>query len=177
MANNKVPVEIDFSQEIKNMNKGSCGKPGCGSVENVESKKIEDILTQPKEAKAEGNNGEVIQTTLMQMQHQYKILHWQTTSFSQHKAFDEIVSSLSEHIDEFIETYMGKYGRVIAATKFNFSLSNYKDTDYTALTNNYISFLIGLNDKLDKAQDSDLLNIIDEILGSLNQLKYLLSLS
>jgi len=173
----KHSIEIDFSQEIKNLNQASCKKPGCGSVENVESKKIEDILTQPKEAKAEENNGEVIQTTLMQMQHQYKILHWQTTSFSQHKAFDEIVSSLSEHIDEFIETYMGKYGRVIAATKFNFSLSNYKDTDYTALTNNYISFLIGLNDKLDKAQDSDLLNIRDEILGSLNQLKYLLSLS
>lgn len=180
-------MEIDFSEEIKNMNKieqkeseASCGKPGCGSVENVESKKIEDILIKKEEktqVKGEVNNGEIIQTTLMQMQHQYKILHWQTTSFSQHKAFDEIVSSLSEHIDEFIETYMGKYGRVIAANKFNFSLSNYKDTDYIALTNNYISFLISLNDKLDKNLDSDLLNIRDEILGSLNQLKYLLSLN
>lgn len=36
--------------------------------------------------------------------------------------------------------------------------------------------LIKLNDMLDKAQDSDLLNIRDEILGSLNQLKYLLTL-
>jgi len=45
-----------------------------------------------------------------------------------------------------------------------------------ALTNNYIGFLIGLNDMLDKAQDSDLLNIRDEILASLNQLKYLLTL-
>jgi hypothetical protein len=36
--------------------------------------------------------------------------------------------------------------------------------------------LIGLNDILDKLKDSDLLNIRDEILGSLNQLKYLLSL-
>jgi hypothetical protein len=45
-----------------------------------------------------------------------------------------------------------------------------------SLTNNYIQFLIGLSNTLDKNQDSDLLNIRDEMLGSLNQLKYLLSL-
>jgi hypothetical protein len=112
----------------------------------------------------------------MQMQNQYKILHWQTMSFSQHKSFDEIVSSLIENIDEFIETYMGKYGRVIAASTFNITLANYKDTDFMALTDKYIGFLIGLNDAFDETQDSDLLNIRDEILGSLNQLKYLLTL-
>lgn len=202
----KAEIEIDFTEDIKNMNKpqeitpteapkieakieevtntavtapvpevkieentASCGKPNCGSVQPVEEVKTE--------VKAENDGkGELIQTTLLQMQHQYKILHWQTTSFSQHKSFDEIVSSLSENIDEFIETYMGKYGRVIAANTFNITLANYKDADFTALTNNYITFLIGLNDMLDKAQDSDLLNIRDEILGSLNQLKYLLSL-
>jgi len=194
----KAEIEIDFTEDIKNMNKpqeiipteapkitevantavtapvpevkieensASCGKSNCGSVQPV------------KEVKAENDGkGELIQTTLLQMQHQYKILHWQTTSFSQHKSFDEIVSSLMENTDEFIETYMGKYGRVIAANTFNITLANYKDADFMALTNNYIGFLIGLNDILDKAQDSDLLNIRDEILGSLNQLKYLLTL-
>jgi len=169
-------IEVDFTEDIKNMNKIKESKNTAVTAPVLEIK-AQDIVDIPDDQNTESLDGELIQTTLLQMQHQYKILHWQTTSFSQHKAFDEIVSSLSEHIDEFIETYMGKYGRVIAATKFNFSLSNYKDTDYTALTNNYISFLIGLNDKLDKAQDSDLLNIRDEILGSLNQLKYLLTLS
>jgi hypothetical protein len=202
----KGEIEIDFSEEIKNMNKpkevkveeapkaelkveeptntavtapapevkieetkASCGKPNCGSVQEVQ---------QVEEVKAETDGkGELIQTTLLQMQHQYKILHWQTMSFSQHKSFDDIVGSLSGHIDEFIETYMGKYGRVIAANTFNISLANYKDTDFMALTDKYIGFLIGLNDMLDKAQDSDLLNIRDEILGSLNQLKYLLTLA
>jgi len=198
----KGEIEIDFTEEIKNMNKpkveeapkvevkveepnntavtapapevkieetkASCGKPNCGSVQQI----------QPaEEVKAETDGkGELIQTTLLQMQHQYKILHWQTTSFSQHKSFDEIVSSLMENTDEFIETYMGKYGRVIAANTFNISLANYKDTDFITLTDKYIAFLIGLNDMLDKAQDSDLLNIRDEILASLNQLKYLLTL-
>jgi len=149
-------IEIDMTEDIKNLNKA------------------EEVKT---EAKAElDGKGEVIQTTLMQMQNQYKILHWQTMSFSQHESFDKIVSSLSENIDEFIETYMGKYGRVIAAGTFNINLANYKDTDFVALTNNYIEFLIGLSNVLDKIQDSDLLNIRDEILGSLNQLKYLLTL-
>jgi len=141
-----------------------------------EIKAQDNIVDIPDDQNTESLDGEKIQTTLLQMQQQYKILHWQTMSFSQHKSFDEIVSSLIENTDEFIETYMGKYGRVIAANTFNITLANYKDTDFMALTNNYIGFLIGLNDMLDKAQDSDLLNIRDEILGSLNQLKYLLTL-
>jgi len=152
-------------------------------TEVVNEVKIEEVkVEEPKQVVAEeikaevDGKGELIQTTLLQMQQQYKILHWQTTSFSQHKSFDEIVSSLIENTDEFIETYMGKYGRVIATNTFNITLANYKDTDFIALTNKYIEFLIRLNDILDKAQDSDLLNIRDEILGSLNQLKYLLSL-
>jgi hypothetical protein len=147
----------------------SCGKPNCGSVQEAPEAETE--------VKAElDGKGEVIQTTLMQMQNQYKILHWQTMSFSQHKSFDEIVSSLSENIDEFIETYMGKYGRVIAANTFNITLANYKDADFNAITDNYINFMIGLSSILDTSKDSDLLNIRDEILGSLNQLKYLLTL-
>jgi hypothetical protein len=208
-------IEVDFTEDIKNMNKikeatntavtapapevkieensASCGKPNCGSVQQVEeteAKKhhgnslearpkveIEVKSEQKVEVKAETDGkGELIQTTLMQMQHQYKILHWQTNSFSQHKSFDDIVGSLAGHIDEFIETYMGKYGRVIAANTFNITLANYKDTNFMTLTDSYIVFLIGLNDILDKVQDSDLLNIRDEILGSLNQLKYLLTL-
>ena len=202
----KGEIEIDFSEDIKNMNKveevkikeapkveakieepintavtapapevkieensASCGKPNCGSIQQVE-----EVKTEVK-AETDGK-GELIQTTFMQMQNQYKILHWQTMSFSQHESFDKIVSSLIENIDEFIETYMGKYGRVIASGTFNITLANYKDTDFMALTDKYIGFLITLNDAFDKAQDSDLLNIRDEILGSLNQLKYLLTL-
>jgi hypothetical protein len=168
-------IEVDFTEDIKNMNK--IKEPTNTAVTApVPEIKAQDIADIPDDQNTESLDGEKIQTTFLQMQHQYKILHWQTTSFSQHKSFDEIVSSLIENTDEFIETYMGKYGRVIATNTFNITLANYKDIDFMALTNNYIGFLIGLNDMLDKAQDSDLLNIRDEILGSLNQLKYLLTL-
>jgi hypothetical protein len=172
-------IEVDFSEDIKKMNKVEEAPKIEAKVQEV----INTALTTPapevkaEEVKAEvDGKGEVIQTTLMQMQNQYKILHWQTMSFSQHKSFDEIVSSLSGHIDEFIETYMGKYGRVIAAGSFNLILANYKDANFVALTDSYINFMIGLSSMLDVSKDSDLLNIRDEILGSLNQLKYLLTL-
>jgi hypothetical protein len=173
-------IEVDMSEDIKNMNKLEEVKVEEATNTAVTAPapeiKAQDIIDIPDDQNTEFLDGEKIQTTLMQMQNQYKILHWQTMSFSQHKSFDEIVSSLSENIDEFIETYMGKYGRVIASTTFNITLANYKDIDFISLTNNYIAFLIGLNDMLDETQDSDLLNIRDEILGSLNQLKYLLTL-
>ena len=202
----KAEIEIDFSEDIKNMNKkeevkieeapkieatiqaptntavtapapevkveensASCGKPNCGSVQQVE-----EVKTETK-AEVDGK-GEMIQTTMLQMQNQYKIFHWQTTSFSQHKSFDEIVGSLISNIDEFIETYMGKYGRVIASNTFNITLANLSNSDAIAATDSYINFLIGLSSQLDSTRDTDLLNIRDEILGSLNQLKYLLTL-
>ena len=183
-------MEVDFSEDIKNRNKPQELKAEAPKIEAKieeanntavtapapEIKAQDNIVDIPDDQNTESLDGEKIQTTLLQMQHQYKILHWQTTSFSQHKSFDEIVSSLIENTDEFIETYMGKYGRVISAGTFNITLANYKDTDFVALTDSYINFMISLSNMFDASKDSDLLNIRDEILGSLNQLKYLLSL-
>jgi hypothetical protein len=37
-------------------------------------------------------------------------------------------------------------------------------------------FLVGMSDELDSRYDTDLLNLRDEMLGSINQLKYRLTL-
>ena len=37
-------------------------------------------------------------------------------------------------------------------------------------------FLVGMTDQLDSRYDTDLLNVRDEMLGDINQLKYLLTL-
>ena len=170
-------LEVDFSEDIKNLNKKEETKETPKieeSINNATTVPAPEIKTETK-AEVDGK-GEMIQTMMLQMQNQYKIFHWQTTSFSQHKSFDGIVESLIENIDEFIETYMGKYGRVIASNTFNLTLGNYKDADFNAVTDAYINFLIGLGNQLDSTKDTDLLNIRDEILGGLNQLKYLLTL-
>ncbi len=37
-----------------------------------------------------------------------KLYHWKTTSYSEHKATDELHERLSGHIDTFVEVLLGK---------------------------------------------------------------------
>jgi tRNA-specific 2-thiouridylase len=54
-------------------------------------------------------------TKFLTYQNQVKILHWQTTSYSEHKTLNKLYESLSENIDTFVETFMGKHGRILVA--------------------------------------------------------------
>jgi len=118
-----------------------------------------------------------IVTKLLTFQNQVKILHWQTTSYSEHKTLDGLYGDLSGHIDEFVETFMGKYGRIMAESSFNFKLENYKNMSPMGLMSEMETYFINeLPTMLNAKTDTDLLNIRDEMLGSVNQTKYLLTL-
>lgn len=138
-----------------------------------------EIPAKVKLAKANNESAtpqESILMNMLQMQQQYRIFHWQTQSYSEHKAFGKIYKTLDENIDSFVETFMGKFGRIITSPEFDLEMLNYKNNSTClTITDEYISFLTGLNSVL-KPEDSDLLNIRDTILADLNQLKYLLSL-
>jgi hypothetical protein len=123
------------------------------------------------------NNGELILTTLLGAADQYKILHWQTKSFSQHESFDKVVDSLRENTDELIEAYQGRYGRVVASSSFKLNLENYSTVEAAlAYTDKLINFLVETFPTLIDPKCTDLLNIRDEILGDRYQLKFLLTL-
>ena len=49
-----------------------------------------------------------IVTMFLQMLNTVKLYHWKTTSYSQHKATDELYSNLNENIDSFVEIMLGK---------------------------------------------------------------------
>lgn len=121
-------------------------------------------------------NGVSIMLAFLQAKQQYQIYHWQTTSYAEHKAFDDIYDSLGALIDKFMEAYMGKYGRVIPSKDFTVPLTNYSKENVFKTTDGFIGFLINTVPSLLKGQDTDLLNIRDEMLGDLNKLKYLLTL-
>jgi DNA-binding ferritin-like protein len=137
---------------------------------------------KPKLAKADADEDyspasikEAILTNMLQMQQQYRIYHWQTKSYAEHKAFNKIYNSLDEHLDDFIEAFMGKYGRMVESPMVEIELFNYKDAENCVnVTDTYIAFLTALTSIL--PEDTDLLNIRDTIKGELNQLKYLLTL-
>lgn len=116
-------------------------------------------------------------TVLLQFQNQIKINHWQTYGYSEHKAYGDLYDSLSESIDEFVEVFMGKYGRIVSKDSFYFNLQNYKSTNQMSELDFFINYLVSELPKfLDQAKDTDLLNIRDEMLGSVNKTKYLLTL-
>ncbi len=109
---------------------------------------------------------------LLELQVQFKIFHWQTYSFSQHEAFGELYDSLSGLVDSFVETYQGIYGRLdFANTQMSFA--NLGQTDFQTMLQQHAASLTTWERYFN---NTDLLNIRDEILASLNKTNYLLTL-
>jgi hypothetical protein len=109
------------------------------------------------------------------LQNQLRIYHWETESYAEHKALGNAYETLDDLIDSFMEIHIGKYKRPVASDKFNITLFNYADN----FKDNIDAYIEVLEDKIPQAlneKDTDLLNIRDEMLGALNQLKYLLTL-
>ena len=114
---------------------------------------------------------------LVQFQQQLRVFHWQTDSYAQHKAFGKAYEALDGLIDGFVETFMGKYGKLEAENgKYDIELHNLKDAKVDSVLEEFLNYLDTFNDELDEKKDSDLLNIRDEIKGEINHLKYLLTL-
>jgi hypothetical protein len=112
------------------------------------------------------------------MREQIKLYHWQTKSYSRHKATDEVISKIDEISDEFVETYMGKYGRPHMTPKTNtIRITNLSESGIVKFVKECISDLQGpITKTLDATKDTDLLNLRDELLGELNKLLYLFTL-
>jgi DNA-binding ferritin-like protein len=113
---------------------------------------------------------------LLSLQMQMKINHWQTKGYARHNAFGGFYDSLSDLIDTFVESAMGKYGRfVLDEESKTIQLSNLSEIEMKGLINTVRDSLVMMSDQLDST-DTDLLNIRDEMLGELNKLSYLLTL-
>ncbi len=119
----------------------------------------------------------MIVTNLLTLHNQLKIHHWQTKSYAEHQALGGAYNEFSDLIDEFVEVFMGKYGRIESKDGFKIELSNYKEISPTDFVDKYVNYLVNELPKTLEKTDTDLLNIRDEMLGQLNKLKYLLTLS
>jgi hypothetical protein len=114
---------------------------------------------------------------LVQFQQQLRVFHWQTDSYAQHKAFGKAYEALDGLIDSFMETFMGKYGKLEAeGGKYDIELHNLKDAKVDTVLNEFLDYLDTFNDELDEKKDTDLFNLRDEMKGEVNTLKYLLTL-
>jgi len=113
---------------------------------------------------------------LVQIQLQFKFLHWQTFSYSKHKAYNKIYNNLGDLIDTFTETMMGKYGRPEFDSEFSLMFQDISSLSIQNFMDGITEFLVNMTNELDSLTDTDLLNVRDEILGEINRLKYLLTL-
>ena len=120
-----------------------------------------------------------IVTMFLQMLNTVKLYHWKTSSYAQHKATDKLYTNLNLNIDTFVEIMLGKTGgRVNLTGEKSLPLLDYTNvSDFTKEVNKYKEFLIDMNKDagLNITNNSDLLNVRDEILGNLNQFTYLLT--
>jgi hypothetical protein len=114
----------------------------------------------------------------MQLRNQIKVYHWQTRVYARHIATDKMLEEIDKIIDSFVEIYIGKYGRPkLSGKNATLTLQNLTEAGATRLVTAAIKYLTGpLTKSLDGRQDTDLINLKDELIGGLNQLLYLFSL-
>lgn len=113
---------------------------------------------------------------------QTKLLHWQTQSEPEHLALDKLFGDLVELGDELTESVMGKYGRPeLNEEESTFCLTNYENPDSPDglpkfLKNIDNCFRNECAPLFPEKTDPEIHNLIQEILGKIDKIAYLLTL-
>jgi hypothetical protein len=117
--------------------------------------------------------------TFLEMLNMVKLHHWKTYSYSTHKATDELHSDLNSNVDAFIEVLLGKEGtpRVNLTHVKSLPLYDFSSTGpFKQKIAHFKMYLEHMSKCPTLMNDSDLLNIRDELVGNLNKFTYLLTL-
>jgi hypothetical protein len=130
---------------------------------------------------ARGSTKDLI-STFLHMLDTVKLYHWKTTSYATHKATDQLHADLSAKIDSFVEILLGKPENT-PTTKRNeilkvqsLQFKQYKNNeDFKKQVEEYKKFLENLS-IVKQPNNNDLANIRDDLLGTMNQFLYLLTL-
>ena len=105
------------------------------------------------------------------------LYHLTTYKFPRHEASAKLVHKFDDLIDKFLEIYFGKYGRPDQFEDVNLKLCKSSDAEAYMGLSTYIDFLNNEIPLLIKPKDTDLFNIRDEMVGILNNTRYLFELS
>jgi len=147
------------------------------------TKKTSGIKNRTKRSTTSGSNREYshsnIVCTFLEMLNMVKLHHWKTFSYSTHKATDELYSDLNSNVDAFIEVLLGKDGTPRVNLTRTKSLPLYDFSSIGPFKQKIAQFKHYL-EHMSKCptlmNNSDILNIRDELLGNLNKFTYLLTL-
>ena len=115
---------------------------------------------------------------LVSLQTNVKLYHWKTSSYDKHKITDELYNTLSNEIDSFVEVYQGQM-KVREKLKYNQPenciLGNVEEKDFV----NYLSKCLEKIEKIKKnnSDKTQIVNILDNMVASINKAMYLMSLN
>jgi len=111
--------------------------------------------------------------SLMQAQQSIRMHHWLTTSHAEHGALGEAYGGLDALIDTFVETMIGAKSRSVLSGINSLQLT--VEGDCMKVIDELESMLKNKIEQ-DIGEESDLLNIRDEMLALVRKTKYLLTL-
>jgi DNA-binding ferritin-like protein len=143
----------------------------------------EEDSTTVAQTELDGTEGKYAYVFKMVLQNvvQTKLLHWQSHFYGQHKALDELFEGLIDKGDTLAESVMGKYGRpVLNEDQLCLKLMNYANPEKGDLSDFmdhlYKCYAVECKSLFEEGKDSEILNIIEEIIGLVDKIKYLISL-
>jgi DNA-binding ferritin-like protein len=101
-----------------------------------------------------------------------KLYHFQTELYGSHKTIDSYLDKYAQTMDKFLEIAQGIYGK-ITIKKYKFNGSSHTDENIIKQLDGMIYLLrTKINNIL--GTYTDLINVRDELVGDIEQLKYLL---
>ena len=116
---------------------------------------------------------------ILYVQAQTKLLHWQTFSVNQHKNLDKLHKDFLGLSDKLVEVVAGKYGRPkLSKEECCFEIQNYRHHEEgmsSYMCYLYEVFNVEVRGSFSKEKDSEIINIIDEIVAMIDQYTYLFS--
>ena len=113
--------------------------------------------------------------SLMQIADQAKIIHWQTRYDREHRHYGAFYEGFINQMDTLVEAIAGKCGKdclkfgeaAIEVCDYEMAVSEFFDLVDAALRGTFCQIF-------DRDNDSELYNLVDEILDLANKTKYLL---
>jgi hypothetical protein len=133
-------------------------------------------VSKSTQSKSLNSSGDII-LFFMDMLTTVKLYHWKTMNYATHKATDELYDDLNKYVDEFVEVLLGYKGGVRAKLpRTQVTLHDCNSIEeFKKKIDGYKNVLIGFTSQFDGKKNSDLLNIRDEILATLNKSLYVMS--
>lgn len=114
---------------------------------------------------------------IMNFQSEIRLHHWGTQSYAAHKALGKLYEGMDGLLDQFAETYMGAKGKQELKEISELKLNGPYRIGINTVLDSFEDYLKTEVTKELDSEDTALLNIRDEMLGLVQQTKYLLTLT